>query len=59
MITDIDYFTKWVQVKPLTQIKEMNIIRFICRNILSRFVIPRAFALDNGIQFAGQKSKIY
>ena len=52
-----DYFTKWVEVELLAQIRETDVIKFICRNILFRFVIPKAFVLDNGTQFLGQKVK--
>ena len=51
------YFSKWVKVEPLAQIKEMNVIKFIRRNILSRFGIPKAFISNNGSQFVGQKMK--
>ena len=37
--------------------RETNVIRFICRNILSKFGILRPFVLDNGTQFVGQKVK--
>ena len=46
-----DYFTKWVEAEPLAQVKETNVIRFIRKNILSRFGIPRAFVSDNETQF--------
>ena len=42
-----DYFTKWVEAEPLTQIKEADVIRFIRRNIMSKYGILRAFILDN------------
>ena len=35
----------------------MDVIRFIQRNILSRFGIPRAFVSDNGTQFVSKKVK--
>ena len=35
----------------------MDVIRFICRNILSRFGIPRAFVSGNETQFVGQNVK--
>ena len=52
-----NYFTKWIEAKPLAQIREMDVIRFIQKNILSRFGIPRAFVSDNGTQFVGKKIK--
>ncbi|XP_057465748.1 uncharacterized protein LOC130755372 [Actinidia eriantha] len=32
-----DYFTKWVEVEPIAQIREVDPIKFIRRNILSKF----------------------
>ncbi|GFS42015.1 hypothetical protein Acr_00g0077690 [Actinidia rufa] len=55
LLATTEYFTKWVEAEPLTQIREMDVIRFIQRNILSSFGIPRAFILDNGTQFIGKK----
>ena len=44
-----------MEAEPLSQIKEMDVIRFIKRNILPRFSIPRAYISDNGTQFIGKK----
>ena len=49
--------TKWVEAEPLAQIRETDMIRFIWRNILSKFGIPRALVLDNSTQFMGKKVK--
>ncbi|GFZ08576.1 hypothetical protein Acr_20g0003840 [Actinidia rufa] len=57
LLAATDYFTKWVEAEPLAQIKETDVIMFICSNILSRFGIPRAFMSDNGTQFVGSKVK--
>ncbi|GFZ15738.1 hypothetical protein Acr_25g0001470 [Actinidia rufa] len=55
LLAATDYFTKWVEAESLAQIRETDVIRFIQRNILSRFGIPRAFVLDNGTQFVRSK----
>ena len=57
LLTTTDNFTKWVEAKPLAQIKETDVIRFIHINILSRFGIPRAFVSNNETQFVGKKVK--
>ena len=46
-----------MEAKSLSQITKTNVIKFIHRNILSRFGILRAFVSDNGTQFMGQKVK--
>ncbi|XP_057485872.1 uncharacterized protein LOC130772151 [Actinidia eriantha] len=50
-----DYLTKWVEAEPLAQIRKMDVIKFIRRNILSKFDILRALMLDNGTQFISKK----
>ena len=57
LLATTNYFTKWVEVEPLAQIRETDVIRFICINILFRFGIPRAFVSDNETHFVGQKVK--
>ena len=46
-----------IETEQLAQIREMDVIRFIGRNILSRFGILKAFIFDNGTQFVGKKVK--
>ena len=53
LLAATNYFTKWVEAKPLVQIKEVDIIIFIYRNILLRFDIPIPFVSDNATQFVG------
>ena len=57
LLATIGYSTKWVEAKPLAQIREVDAINFNCRNILSRFGIPIMFVSDNGLQFVSQKLK--
>ena len=51
LVVGIDYFTKWVEAKPLTTITEKNVKGFKWRSIICRFGIPRAFISNNGQQF--------
>ena len=48
LLAATNYFIKWVEAEPLAQIREMDMIRFIRRKILSKFGILRAFISDNG-----------
>ncbi|XP_059638806.1 uncharacterized protein LOC132281085 [Cornus florida] len=56
-IVAIDYFTKWIEAKPLASIAETNIRNFAWRSIICRFGIPRVFVTDNGKQFDNMKFK--
>lgn len=41
-----DYFTKWIEVEPLSRINKVVIKAFVWKNIICRFGTPH-----NGLQF--------
>ncbi|GJU75981.1 reverse transcriptase domain-containing protein [Tanacetum coccineum] len=49
VIVAIDYFTKWIEAKPLARITEKEVKKFIWDNIICRFGLPRIIVTDNGI----------
>ena len=51
MLVGIDYFTKWVEAEPLTNIRDMDVKRFIWKKIVTRFGVPHTLISDNGLQF--------
>ncbi|KAI3446714.1 hypothetical protein Pfo_003379 [Paulownia fortunei] len=55
LIVTVDYFTKWVEAEPLARITEKEVIKFLWKNVICRFGIPRALISDNGTQFTGAK----
>ena len=46
-----DYFTKWVEVEPFANIRDADVKRFIWKNIVTWFGVPKVLILDNGLQF--------
>ena len=44
-----DYFTKWVEAEPLANIRDVDVKRFIWKNIVTRFGVPNVLILDNGL----------
>ena len=48
LLVAFDYFTKWVEAKPLAVIIEDKIQTFVWKNIICRFGIPRTIIFDNG-----------
>ena len=56
LLVGTDYFTKWVEVEPLANIRDMDAKRFIWKNIVTRFGVPHVLISDNGFQF---NSKIF
>ncbi|GJU59699.1 reverse transcriptase domain-containing protein [Tanacetum coccineum] len=51
LIVVIDYFTKWIEAKPVATITGNQIKKFVWDNIVCRFGLPGEIILDNGKQF--------
>ena len=48
----IEYFTKWVEAEPVTQITAHKVQHFVWKHIVCRFGVPRHLVSDNGTQFS-------
>ncbi|KAL0400189.1 UNVERIFIED_CONTAM: hypothetical protein Sradi_2362200 [Sesamum radiatum] len=55
LVVVIDYFTKWVKAEPLARIIEGEVMKFIWKNIVCHFGIPREIISYNGRQFQRRK----
>lgn len=51
----IDHFTKWIEAEPLATISSEKIMKFLWKNIICRYGIPRRLVSDNGTQFVDKK----
>ena len=58
-LVSTDYFTKWVEAEPLTNIRDVDAKRFVWKNIVIRFGIPRTLISDNGLQFDSKTFRRY
>ena len=47
----MDYFTKWVEAEALANIRDVDIKKFVLRNIVTRFEVPESLVSNNGSQF--------
>ena len=59
LLVDTDYFTKWVETEPLSNIRDVDAKKFVWKNIVTRFGIPQAFISDNGLQFDSKAFRRY
>jgi transposase InsO family protein len=55
----VDYFTKWVEAKPLANIKAPTIQKFFRQHKICRFGVPRELTVNNGKQFDSYTLKEY
>ena len=51
VIMAIDYYTKWVEAKPLSKINEARTTNFVWKKIIYRFWGPHSLVSNNGTQF--------
>ncbi|GKV42983.1 hypothetical protein SLEP1_g50332 [Rubroshorea leprosula] len=51
LVVAVDYFTKWIEAKPLSTTTERKIEEFLFNSILCRFGVPKRIVADNGPQF--------
>ena len=47
----VDYFTKWAEMKALANIRDVDIKKFVWKNIITRFGVPNSLISDNGLHF--------
>jgi transposase InsO family protein len=54
LLVAIDKFSKWIEVRPLNNIRSKQAVAFFT-NIIHRFRVPNSIITDNGTQFTGRK----
>ena len=59
LLVGTDYFTKWVEVEHLANIRDVDAKRFIWKNIVTRFGVPHTLISDNGLQFDSKTFRGY
>ena len=59
LVVGIDYFTKWVKAEPLANIRDVNVKKFIWKNIVTRFGVPNVLISDNDLQFDSKAFRKY
>ena len=51
LLVSTGYFTKWVETKPLANIRDVDAKRFVWKNIVTQFGVLHALISDIGLQF--------
>ncbi|RDX74603.1 hypothetical protein CR513_45640, partial [Mucuna pruriens] len=54
LIVAVDYFTKWIEAKPVAVISAERVKKFLWKKIICRFGLPAIIVSDNGTQFASK-----
>ena len=45
----MDYFTKWTKAEALANIWDVDVKKFVWRNIITRFGVSDSLVSDNGL----------
>ena len=59
LLVGTDYFTKWVEAEPLANIRDVEVKKFVWKNIVTRFGIPHSLISNNGLQFDNKSFRRY
>jgi hypothetical protein len=57
VVVTVEYFSKWIEAKPLATITSVTVQKFFWQNIVCRFGVPKAITVDNGTQFDAEAFK--
>jgi hypothetical protein len=57
VVVAVEYFSKWIEAKPLAIITLVTVQKFFWQNIVYRFGVPKAITMDNGTQFDAEAFK--
>jgi transposase InsO family protein len=57
VVVAVEYFSKWIEAKPLATITLVTVQKFFWQNIVCRFGVSKAITVDNGTQFDAETFK--
>lgn len=55
IIVATDYFTKWAEAIPWSNIRDRELIASVWQHIVCRLEVPKEIIVDNGVQFSSKK----
>ena len=59
LLVGTNYLTKWVEIEPLVNIRDVDVKKFVWKNIVTYFGIPHSLISDNGLQFGSKSFRKY
>ena len=51
VLVAVDYFTKWAEAEALANIRDVDVKKFMWKNIITRFGVSDSLISNNGLQF--------
>jgi transposase InsO family protein len=59
VVVVMEYFSKWIEAKPLATITSATLQKLFWQSIVCRFGVPKAITVDNGTQFDAKTFKTF
>jgi transposase InsO family protein len=59
VVVAVEYFSKWIEAKPLATITSATVQKFFWQNIVCRFGVPKAITVDIRTQFDAETFKAF
>ena len=59
VLVAVDYFTKWVKAEALANIRDIDVKKFVWKNIVTRFGVPNSLISNNGLQFDSKVFRVF
>jgi hypothetical protein len=59
VVVAVEYFSKWIETKPLATITLAIVQKHFWQSIVCRFGVPKAITVDNGTQFDAKTFKTF
>jgi hypothetical protein len=57
VVVAVEYFSKWIEAKPLATITSVKVQKIFWQNIVCGFDVPKAITVDNGTRFDAEAFK--
>ena len=59
VVVVVEYFIKWIEAKPVTNMSSFTMKKFLWQNIICHFGVPRHITVDNETQFDSRDFRNY
>ncbi|GKV33401.1 hypothetical protein SLEP1_g41920 [Rubroshorea leprosula] len=59
IIVATDYFTEWVEARPMKKVEQGDVIKFIKEDLIHRFGLPETITSDQGTVFVGSQVEAF
>ncbi|GKU89741.1 hypothetical protein SLEP1_g3839 [Rubroshorea leprosula] len=59
IIVATNYFTKWVEARPMKKVEQGDVIKFIKEDLIHRFGLPETITSDQGTAFVGSQVEAF